>query len=190
MRRNIFHPAIATLILLVIMSFQKQDTAPTLQDIKDAIKENVSANPPLPNYQTYIFFQNDILQNEANNFVCGELTDDIFSHILMFGTDMMTEDKTLYWGSAMRSTDIRGITKVSTTHHTGDQNYFSINLYLSGNYLAKERARAGKTVTCTNIINKMEITIGNNPEVALKIKREIIKLGTFYNLEIKDGDAY
>lgn len=175
-------------LLVVLASFTQQESTST-QDYKDQVIELIKANPPLSNYKNYCFFQN-ILPNDANNLTGETLTQDQRDHLFIFAYDVFTDDLSSWRFSVSNAIDLRGVTKISTVRHTGTDNYYSINVYISDLYLAKKSTRGvfDTQRTYTSIVGSFEVTISDNADAAGKIKNDLINICASYGVKVKDGD--
>ncbi len=178
---------LTTLLLGVVLT--TSSFAQSTQDTKDFIREKIDANNPIPSYDNFVFFEN-ILKGDASYFAGKELTDEEFKHLFIYGRECHNSENLSsgIWLTVAECIDARGITKVSTTRNTGEDNYYSIKVYLSGEYYAKEYGNTG--VAKWEYLPHMEILIGDNAEAANKIKKAIIHLGQVYGVTVKDGDIF
>lgn len=161
------------------------------EDTKDFIREKIEANNPIPSYDNFAFFEN-ILKPDADYFAGKTLSDEEFKYLFIYAREChFTDDHSSgVWLTVAESIDIRGITKVSTTKKTGEHSFYSIKVYLSGNYHAKSYSAPIRGEEEWEYLPHMEILIGNNSEAAAKIKKGIIHLGKVYDITIKDGDLF
>jgi hypothetical protein len=165
--------------------------AQSAQDTKDFIREKIDANDPIPSYDNFVFFEN-ILKPDADHLAGKKLTDEEFKHLFIYGRECHINDNRSsgIWLTVAECIDVRGITKVSTTRNTGKDNYYSIKVYLSGEYYAKKYYHGMGEDAKWEYLPHMEILIGDNAEAANKIKKAIIHLGQVYGITIKDGDLF
>ena len=161
------------------------------QDTKDFIREKIEANNPIPSYDNYAIFEN-ILKPDADYLAGKKLTNEEFNHLFIYGRECHMDDNPSsgVWLTVAECIDFRGITKVSTTRNTGKYNYYSIRVYISGNYHAKKYYHVTGEEAKWEYLPYMEILIGDNAEAANKIKKAIIHLGESYGISIKDGDLF
>jgi hypothetical protein len=176
-------------LTLGILSFIPNNQ--TAQDSKDFLKEKIAASNPIPSYNNFVYF-NDILKYDAEFFAGIKLTDEQFKHLFIYGREChMNENRSSnIWMTTAEVIDIRGITKVSVTRVTSKHNVCEIKVYLSGGYLSKKYTKAMGQDAKWESIPHMMILIGDNEDLANKIKKAIIHLGQFYGVQIKDGDLY
>jgi hypothetical protein len=177
--------------LLTINFINTFSFAQTAQDTKDFIRENIEANNPIPSYDNFVFFEN-ILKPDADQLAGKKLSDDEFKYLFIYGRECHLGDDHSggIWLTIAECVDIRGITKVSTVRNTGKDSYYSIKVYLSGEYYSKKYDRGLGEDAKWLYLSNMEILIGDNSDAALKIKKAIIHLGKVYGITIKDGDLF
>lgn len=181
MKKNIF------LIIFILPQFLFNLYGQTKHDTKDFIIEKVTANSPLENYITYIFFQN-IFKSDAEKLSGKTLTEEEFDNILIFARDIYTDKS--YNKSIAETIDIRDITKVSTTRTVEKINYYTITVYIGEKYYSKKYKYSSISGIEHEYLNKMEILISDNKETAIKIKKAIIHLAKLYGVNAKDGDLF
>lgn len=178
-------------IILVFLLLSLKALSQSEQDTKDFIIENVTSNNPIPSYKNGVFFQNNILKLDANDLAGKILTEDEFNNIFIYARDCFTDEtQTHCWLTKAETIDIRAITKVSTTKFTGENNYYSINVYITSAYYAKGYSQSGNEKSKYNYLSKMVILIADNTEVVKKIKKAIIHLGLLNGITVTDGDLF
>ncbi|MDO8369046.1 MAG: hypothetical protein Q7T20_19775 [Saprospiraceae bacterium] len=178
-------------LVLGLLLFTTAIFGQTVQDSKDYISEKVGGSNPLPNYANKIFFTN-ILRPDAEMLVGRKLSDDEFNHLFIYARDVYVDDNRSKWAwTVAQSVDIRGITKVSATRTTGQQNFYTITVYLDENHLAKQYSESSfDKKPKYEYISKMEILISDDSNIANNVKRAVIKMGEFYGISIRDGDKF
>jgi hypothetical protein len=180
--------------ILLILTFTLSSNlsfAQTEQDTKDFIVENINGNPPKANYENFGFFKDNILEQHVKVFTERALSYDELNNVFIFAQDCHTGSDTSgnVWLSVAETIDIRDISKISTTRKTGKDNYYSINVYLSGKYFSKKYEYLMKKSTYGSLL-KMEILISDNSDVANKLKKAFIHLGKLKGIKIVDGDLF
>lgn len=175
--------------LLIILSFYQLSHAQSINDTKDFIREQIRSNSAISSYKNDVFFDNDILKSDAERVSNRTLTDDDLKNIFIYMYDVSFNTGAHAYTVA-HIIDIRDIVKVSTTKVTGENSYFKISVYIGNKYYAKEYENLKIKPASWNYINKMEITISDNYEVAQKIKKAIIYLGKTQGISVTDGDLF
>lgn len=182
--------ALKTILLFtIVMSQILVSYCQTMKDTKDFIIEKIEANEPLSNYDYAVFFQN-ISRDDAEEFAGRKLTDDEFGNLFICAREVYL-GKNMTGGVAWLAAyviDIRGITKVSTSRYTGEpKSMYLITVYLSDDYPVIHFVQTSFKTEHKKIL-KMELSISDNSEIAQKIKRAIIHLGTLHGVSVRDGD--
>jgi hypothetical protein len=179
------------LTIIVSIFLSNNSFAQSEKDTKDFIVENINSNPPKANYENFAFFRDNILEEHVKEFTQNTLFNTELDNLFIFAQDCHTGSDTSgnVWLSIAESIDIRGITKISTTRKTGKDNYYSINVYLSGNYFSKKYKYLMNKAEYDSLL-KMEILISDNSEIAKKLKKAIIHLGKLKGVTIADGDLF
>lgn len=180
------HLILFTLIFFSFYGIKAQ----SLQDIKDFITENVTANNPLPNYANFVIFQH-VIKSDIEELAGKQITDIEFDNLFVYGYDcfMDASKQSVVWSKA-NIIDIRGVNKVSTVFNSDSPTYYSINLYLSNGYLARKYSNTRGSGPKRDNIDKVEISLSNNKATAERIKKAIISLGKLKGVEITDGDLF
>jgi hypothetical protein len=168
-----------------------QSKLDSIQDSKDFIEEKVKSSAALPGYVNHVFFQN-ILRIDADTLANRRLSDDEFKYLFIYGYDYYFDEYKTKWGwSNAWAFDIRGITKVSTTRvAVGEYYYYQISIYLSGLYFANQHAKHSGPSTTNKYVSKVDITIGDDAQLAIQIKKAIIRLSGLYGIKVRDGDQF
>jgi hypothetical protein len=173
-------------------SVQSNHLGQNFQDLKDYISEKIKASSPLPNHANNIFFSNNILRSDAESLVGRKLSEDEFNYLFIYVRDVYFDESREKWAWAVAEClDIRGITKVTATRITGDDNYCKITLYMNGHHLSKvwSKSIAGNQPSHKDI-SKMEIMISDDINLANSIKRAIISMCEHYGISVSDGDKF
>ena len=178
-----------SIYLLIILSFYQLSHAQSINDTKDFIREQIRSNSAISSYKNEVFFENDILKPDAERISDRTLTNDDLKNIFIYMYDVyFNTDAHAY--TVAHIIDIRDIVKVSTTKVTEKNSYYKISVYIDNKYYAKEYENLKIKPASWKYINKMEITLSDNYEVAQKIKKAIIYLGKTQGISVKDGDLF
>lgn len=176
--------------LIAFLLFFQLSKAQTIADTKDFIVEQVKANPPLSNYKSTVFFEDDVLKSDAEKIAGKTLSNAEFDNIFIFIYDVFTNSGDIYLFTKGFIIDIRDIIKVSTTKVTGKHDLYKISVYIGNRFYAKEYNDSDSGGATREYIDKMEISIANSSETAQKIKKAIIYLGKTHGIIVKDGDLF
>lgn len=162
----------------------------TQADTEDYIIEQIQSNSPIPSYKNAIFFKN-ILQSDAERIGGKKFSQDELSNLFIYLRDCYLDDNRTNWGwTVAQIIDIRDIYKVSTVKTTEKFSYYTITVYVRGNYYAKEYESLKTGKKDWKYLDKMQILISDNLDAAQKIKKAIIHLGELKNTTIKDGELF
>jgi hypothetical protein len=66
--------------LLIFSSIFQFSIAQSANDTKDFISEQISANPPMSNYKTAVFFDNNVLKSDAENISNRTMSENDFKY--------------------------------------------------------------------------------------------------------------
>jgi len=176
--------------LLIFLSLFEYATAQSVNDTKDFISEQIKANPPLSNYKTAVFFDNNVLKADAERISNRTLSESNYNNTFIFIYDIFNNSGSLYFLTKAHIIDIRDIIKISTTKISDNVNYYNISVYIGNSYFAKEYTNSKDNDPAWKYLDKMEISIGDNYEASQKIKKAIIHLGKTQGITIKDGDIF
>jgi hypothetical protein len=186
--KNIF------IILVLFISFVNTSYSqmPSVEDTKGYVMRAVNGNPPLENYHTAMFFNNDILKTDAETYAGKKLTDDEFENIIMFGSDVYRQGRTGWLWTHISTADIRDMHKIEIKK-SGDGNgqhcCYIISVYFHGYYHKNFYEKSNSNPTPKNkYLDKMEIFIGNNYEEVVSIKKVLILLAHLKGKDVMDGD--
>lgn len=179
--------------LILFFAYTSLVSAQSKEDLQDYIIEQVQANQPHPSYTNGIFFEKNTLKYDADRIAGKTLTQLEFENIFIYMRD-------IFWNSNKNQIaltvgnviDVRDIYKISTTRFSDKNTYYQINVYIRNNYYAKEYENLyedSKPKTW-KYLDKMQILVADNPEVAQKIKKAIILLAKTKGLSIIDGDLF
>lgn len=181
------------IIALVFFAFSYSITyAQSIEDTKDFIIEKVEANDPISAYDNTIFFNSNILWSDINKLAGKTLSESEFKHSFVYARDCYFDgSRTKWWLTVAQIIDVRDIIKVSTTRNVGEDNYYTITVYVGNKYYAKE---FGLLVMNDEpefkYLSKMEILISDNEEIAKKIKKAILHLANSSGAKAIDGDMF
>ncbi|MCB5981818.1 hypothetical protein MWM28_06770 [Flavobacterium psychrophilum] len=159
-------------------------------DTKDFITEQISANPPMSNYKTAVFFDSNALKFDIERVSNRTLNENEFSNSFIFMYDIFNNLGTINLLSKAHIIDIRDIIKVSTTKISDKVNYYNISVYIGHQFYSKEYSTSINNNQKWEYLDKMQIIIGDNYEASQKIKKAIIYLGKIQGITIKDGDLF
>ncbi len=176
--------------LLIFTSIFQFSIAQSTNDTKDFISEQISANPPMSNYKTAVFFDNNVLKSDAESISNRTMSENDFKNSFIFIYDVFNNLGTINILTKAHIIDIRDIVKVSTTKMSDKVNYYKISVYIGNNYYAKEYTTSINNDPKWEYLEKMQISIGDNYEASQKIKKAIIYLGKIQGITIKDGDLF
>lgn len=178
-------------VLVFLLALHNLSIGQTLQDTKDYVSEKIDAYDPIPNYDNFTFFQN-IIPVDASELAGKKLSEEELKNLFIYGRECHTQDNKSsgVWLTVAEVIDMRGITKVSTTKFTNKYTYYSINVYLSGEYYAKKYSKTASGQPEHKSLDKMEILVNCSSEIAEKIKTAIIHLGKLSGATVKDGDIF
>jgi len=176
--------------LLIFSSIFQFSIAQSANDTKDFISEQISANPPMSNYKTAVFFDNNALKFDAERVSNRTMSENDFSNSFIFMYDIFNNLGTINILTKAHIIDIRDIVKVSTIKISDKVNYYKISVYIGHQFYAKEYSTSINNDEKWDYIDKMQIVIGDNYEASQKIKKAIIYLGKIQGITIKDGDLF
>lgn len=177
------------ILILILICIVIPAYCQSIEDTKDFLKENVSNNPPMNNYDNFVFFEEDILKQHANKLAGKELTDAEFHNVFIFGQDVYLNDRSSFAFTIAQVIDIRDISKVTIIKSNAHTPHYVVSLYLRKVYHSTEYSKVLSKVEYENI-SRMDIRISNDKNLADKIKRAIIHLSKLYGNNVKDGDLF
>ncbi|HKM93153.1 MAG TPA: hypothetical protein VJY41_05835 [Prolixibacteraceae bacterium] len=162
------------LFLSIFLIFSIVSFAQSQQDYKDYLIENIEGNPALDNYKLYVFFNINILKEDAEYMAGRNLSSDQFSNLFIYGYEIYrTNKKSQLMGQAFKCIDMSGIKKVSTYQDNFQgKKFYVVKIYMNNGYLSTSGSPD------VRIENKYEHEIKLNCKqvTAENIKKSILKL--------------
>ena len=182
-------------LILCLLLIPNHIFSQSVEDTKEFIRVKIESNPALPNYKNYAFFNFNIHKQDAEIIAGRPISETEFPYIFICGSEMfLTEQMTGFFGSRSQIIDLRSVYKVSTNkeHATNDKTYYSISLYFNKGSLAQESTEDYQHHSENKSISNdfMSIDVGNDPDLANKLKLAFIHLCSSYGSTVKDGDLF
>jgi len=181
---------IATLILIVLCNI---GFAQSITDIKEYISLQIDTYTPLRSYDNYALFTDDIVKLHTKIFTGKELSEDVYNNIFIYGIEAHRGEGLSgdIWLEEAQTIDLRGVTKISTIRYPDKNRYtYRIILHLEPGYLRTKYTHAFSNEAEITYLDKLQILISDDSEIAKKIKMAFMDLGRKMGIDIKDGDLY
>lgn len=179
------------LLFFLIATTHNLTIAQSLKDTKDFLKNIIGVSEPLPNYDNAMLFFEDVLKSDADRLSGKTLTQEEYENIIIFGRDVYMNGREGWLFSHAECADLRDLDKVSIIKSENKGKYaYVIVVYFKGNYYKKKYVRTMNSQPKYEYLEKMNILINNDYEVALKIKKAIIHIGKLYGITVRDGDLF
>lgn len=178
-------------ILLIL--FSNISVGQSISDIKEYISLQIDAYPPIRSYDNYALFSDDIEKMHTKIFTAKNLSNDIFNNIFIYGIEAHRGEGLSgdIWLEEAQTIDLRGVAKISTIRYPDKNRYtYRIILYLKTGYLRTKYTHAFSNEPEVTYLDKLQILISDDKEIAKKIKLAFIDLGKKMGIDIKDGDLY